>query len=359
MIQDAAMTLRAYLTTVSMIICLAGCSMISRGPREATRYTGNGADLQHVIDTAKRGSTVVCDPEVQLELSEALLITKRMTLKGLNARLPRGLGRTSLIVVDAEGVALTDIELHGNYDSVDQQDRAPLIRIRKGGFRLERCKFYDSSKDGVEISPQSGDADIVGGIVRDIEAFRLGRDAVSISGGNKGLKVRNVSVENVSIKKGYFRGAVEVSDGTDNIRVRKVYAEDCLYAVDVQDHRGQSAANTNIDIEDVTAVNCRHIIRTANSPRGHAKLRFANLTGKNCEAPVRISNTEDVSIDGLRILGHASQKSPPISIENCQGVHLENVSIETAHFSDQPVRLKNCADVKLAGLTCTLFSPSN
>ncbi|MCH8217015.1 MAG: hypothetical protein IH892_09610 [Planctomycetes bacterium] len=303
-----------------------------------------------MIDDAAPGATIVCDTEAQFELSAPLVIKKPMALKGLNARLPRGLGRTSLIVVDAVGVALTDIELHGNYDSVDQQDRASLIKIRKGNFRLERCKFYDSSKDGVEISPESGGTDIVGGIIRDIEAFRIGRDAVSISGGNQGLRVRDVTVENVSLSKGYLRGAVEVSDGTDNIRVRGVYAEDCPYAIDVQDHRGRSAANTNIDIEDVTAVNCRHIIRTANSPRGHAKLRLRNFTGKNCEAPVKISNTKDITIDGLKVLNHQSQKYPPISLENCRGVHLENVSLETAHFADQPVRLKNCADVDLTGI---------
>ena len=35
---------------------------------------------------------------------------------------------------------------------------------------------------------------------------------VSISGGNKGLKVRNLVVENIHLEKGYHRGAVEVSD---------------------------------------------------------------------------------------------------------------------------------------------------
>jgi len=333
--------------------------MFSGGFTEPIRYSGHGETLQQVIDDAPPGATIVCDAERQIELSTALAITKPMTLKGLNARLPRGLGRTSLIVVDAEGVALTDLELHGNYDSVDQQDRAPLIRIRKGNFRIERCKFYDSSKDGVEISPGSGGTDIVGGLIRDIEAFRIGRDAVSISSGNLALRVRDVTVENISIRKGYLRGAVEVSDGTENIRVRNVSAEDCPYAIDVQDHRGRSAANTNIDIEDVTAVNCRHIIRTANSPRGHAKLGLRNFTGKNCEAPVKISNTKNVSIDGLRILGHESQKSPPISIENCQGVNLENVPIVTAHFADQPSRSKNCVDVNLTGLTCTKLSQTD
>ncbi len=111
-----------------------------------------------------------------------------------------------------------------------------------------------------------------GGLIRDIEAFRMGRDAVSLTGGSKGLKIRDVIVERVSLKRGYERGAVEVSDGASNIFVRDVYARDCLYAIDVQDHRGKSAPNRDIVIKNVTAVRCKHIIRTANSPRGHSGL---------------------------------------------------------------------------------------
>ncbi len=98
-----------------------------------------------------------------------------------------------------------------------------------------------------------------------------GRDLVSISGGNRGQRIRNVSVENVRLKKGYLRGAVEVSDGTDNITVRHVYAEQAVYAIDVQDHASARkktaetahpcAPNTNVILEDVLAVDCRHAIQ--------------------------------------------------------------------------------------------------
>src|SRR4029078_769201 len=123
---------------------------------------------------------------------------------------------------------------------------APLVWIQQGDFKVERCSFFDSSKDGVNITPPDGDAgrDIVGGTIRDIKAFRMGRDAVSVSGGNNGLKVRDVTVENVRLEKSYHRGAVEVSDGTNNISVRNVYAQDAVYAIDVQDHGKGSAPNT-------------------------------------------------------------------------------------------------------------------
>ncbi|MCB1123381.1 MAG: hypothetical protein KJT03_17645, partial [Verrucomicrobiae bacterium] len=254
------------------------------------------------------------------------------------ARLPVGLGQTSLIEVTAEGVTLVNLELHGNYDSVDQDNRAALINIYRGNFRVERCWFFDSSKDGVQISPVPGATeDISGGVVRDITAFRLGRDAVSISGGVEGRKIRNVTVDNVSLIKGYLRGAVEISDGTDNIVVRNVYAEDCVYAVDVQDHRRECASNTNVTLENIHAVNCKHIVRTANSERGHAGLTLRNVTGQHCELPVYIHNTESVSISSLKISGHTSSENPPIRFRNCQNVVLDNVEIESVHFATRPI----------------------
>ena len=191
----------------------------------------------------------------------------------------------------------------------------------------------------------------MGGIIRNIRAFRIGRDAVSISGGNRGRRVRDVTVRNVSLKKGLLRGAVEVSDGTDNIKVRGVYAERCAYAIDVQDHGGKSAPNTNIDIQDVTAVNCRHIVRTANSRRGHAGLTLRDLTARRCEAPVRITNTRNVAIDTLKILDHRSRRSAPIDLQNCRGVTLGNVTVETARFADRPVQTRNCHEVDAEDVT--------
>ena len=197
---------------------------------------------------------------------------------------------------------------------------------------------------------QRGGADIVGGVIKDIEAFRIGRDAVSITGGNRGQRVRDVTVENVSLKRGYKRGAVEVSDGTDNITVRNVYAERCPYAIDVQDHGKGSAPNTNVTIENVEAVQCRHIIRTANRPLGHAGLTLRNLTGKGCEYPVQISNTKDVTIENLKILGHTSGKFPPIGLKNCHRVTLTNVTVQRSKFSDKPIQQTKCSGVSVEGL---------
>lgn len=352
--------MKKYALLIWALICSAGCATDLGEPAGSVKYSGGEeGGLQQVIDSALPGTTVICDTHKQLEITTPLIIKKALTLQGLNARLPKSLGRTSIIIVEAKGVTLTNITLYGNYDTVDQKDRASLISVREGNFRIEDCKFYDSSRNGIEVCPKSGGGDIVGGTIRNIEAFRIGRDAVSISGGNQGLRVRDVTVESISLKKGYLRGAVEVSDGTDNIRVRDVYAEDCPYAIDVQNHRGESAPNTNIYIEDVMALNCRHIIRTANSPRGHATLVLRNFTGTGCEAPVQISNFKDVTIEKLTIVKHKSKQSPPVSLTNCQGVNVRNVTTETAHFIGQPVQMKGCTNVTITELTVHKISATD
>ena len=344
------LTWPALLAAAALVALAAPSVSLAQTDARVVNYTGDGSDLQQVLDRAPANATVFCDSKKQLELGQALVVRKPLTLRGLNARLPKGLGKTSLVVVDAEGVTITDVELHGNYDSVSQQARAPLVKIHAGNFRLERCKFYDSSKDGVEVTPKRGSGDIVAGVIKDIDAFRIGRDAVSITGGNRGQRVRDVTVENVSLKKGYKRGAVEVSDGTDNITVRNVYAERCPYAIDVQDHGKGSAPNTNVVIENVEAVQCRHIIRTANRPLGHANLTLRNFTGRGCAYPVQISHTKNVAIEDLKILGHTSGRHPPIGLKNCHGVTLKNVTVQTSTFADKPIQQTKCSGVNVEGL---------
>ena len=151
-------------------------------------FSGDAAELHQVINDAPKNATIVCDGKPQLDISETIFIKKAITLKGLRARLPERLGRTPMIVVQAEGVVLIGIQLHGNYTTVSQNDRAPMIWLQKGGFTVKGCRFYDATKDGIMVTPLDGDGDIDGGSIRDIEAFRMGRDAVSISGGNQGAK---------------------------------------------------------------------------------------------------------------------------------------------------------------------------
>jgi hypothetical protein len=309
-------------------------------------------DLQQVIDTAPSNSIVQCDPNRQLVLARPVTILKPLTLVGLHARLPEKLGNTSLIIVEAKGVAVTDFELVGNGDSVAQNERAPLLVIHAGDFRVERGRFLNSSKDGVMIDGDgSKDEDIVGGVVRDIVGRGVIRDTVSISGSSgSGRKIRNVLVDNVRCYESRLRGAVEVSDGTDNITVRKVYAESAVYALDVQDHNRPGQSNRNVVIEDVYALRCKHAIRTANSRKGHNNLTVRDITADECTIPLQISHTANVNLSNVRVLNHASGKSP-IQITDCHGVTIRDVTVENISFKGAALLLENCSEALVDGFS--------
>lgn len=347
------------LVIVFGVMLLAGtaCLPVSGVESPTVKFTGGEMDLQTLLDKAPEGAVIVCEQAQPLVVTKTITIARPLILRGLKARLPEKLGGMVLLVVEAKGVTLTDIEMHGNYDSVDQRNRAPFIHIKAGEFRVERCKFFDGTKDGINVTPDDGTGDIVGGVIRDIEGFRMGRDVVSLSGGCGGQRIRNVTVENVRLQKGYFRGAVEVSDGTDNITVRRVRAEDAVYAIDVQDHGAMqqgksrpSAPNTNVTVEDVAAVNCKHVIRTANRPLGHANLTLRDFTASNCREPVLISNTTHVRIENLTIINEPVAQKPRITLRNCDDVELQSVKIIGLKDGVKAVDKQNSTNVRIEEL---------
>ena len=288
----------------------------------------SGSDLQKTINDAQAFSTIVCERNERITVSNTFVINKPLTLSGLNAQLVKGLGKTSILRVECDHVSITDFELHGNADSVDQSERAPLLLIEASDFRVERGRFFNSSKDGIEVNTKRGGGDTVGGVIRDIVSDGVVRDTVSISGSfyPDGLKVRNVLVENIRAHNSARRGAVEVSDGVENITVRTVFAENCRYAVDIQDHGHKTQINKNIVVDDVYAVDCRHAIRTENNAFGHENLTIQNVVAKRCERPVEIFNTDRVHLSNIRVLEHSGEH-PATHIKNCSGISILNVDV--------------------------------
>ena len=164
------------------------------------------------------------------------------------------------------------------------------------------------------------------------------------------MRVRDVTVENIRLERSYHRGAVEASDGTDNITIRNVFAQDAVYAVDVQDHGAPSAPNTNILVEHIEALRCKHALRTANGPRGHAQLTLRNIRAIECALPLQISHTTGVQIEQLNILGHTDPKLPPVQLKNCAEVVLKTATIQSRAFAGDPVQLRNTTGVLVEGL---------
>lgn len=304
-------------------------------------------DIRQIIRAAPPHSTIEFNPNIVLTLSSPIVIDKPLTLRGINARLADGIGRISIIVVESKGFRLSDFKLRGNANNVPSDDRAPLVTIRAGDFSVERGIFVNSAKDGVMIQAEA--TDIVGGTVRDVMGIGCVRDVVSIAGGKRAAKIRNVLVENVRAYGSILRGGVEVSDGMDNVTVRKVFARDCVYAVDVQDHNHPRQDNHNVVLQDIYALNCTHAIRTKNTAQGHTNLTIRDVTAEHCKLPLRISNTSNVNLTGVRVLNHDSPE-PPVMVSNCDGVSIRDVLVENVSPAEAALLLQDCDLALIDGL---------
>jgi hypothetical protein len=327
--------------TLYSILIVMAAGLLHAG-NEIT-YNGDGSDLQKVIDAAPKNSVIICDIKKQYNITKTIRIDKPLTVKGLNLLLPKGVKNTVLIHVVADDVTLMDIKVRGNAP-MRGRDSDELIRINGNRFRVERLTMHDANQNGLIINPAQGKGDLVGGTIKDVKAFRVKRDAVSVAGIDGHQRVRDVTVDNVSLIEGKDRGPVEVSDGTDNIRVTNVFAKKCFYAVDVQDHHHLEnlSPNTNIHLENIEAVDCTYIIKTPNIPRGHKNLVMKNISGSRCEVSIVVANTENVLLDGLVVTPKPKKKpakrnrwfrtlpEEPVQIVlvDCKNVVMKGVVIE-------------------------------
>ncbi len=311
-------------------------------------YFHSNGNLQATIDSAPGNAEIICDINDTIVVSATIVINKPLIISGLQATLPDSIGNMPLLQTNSEGFVFTNFILHGNAQTVSQDNRAPLLVVAASDFKLENGKFFNSSKEGVSI--EADEHDVVGGVVRDIYGKGVMRDLVSLNGGYQGKKVRNVLVENIRCDSCVLRGAVEVSNGTDNITVRKVYASKSAYAVDVQDHRKEFQVNQNIVLEDIFAIDCKMGLRTANADYGHHNLTVLNITAVRCDWPIDLSHTSQVTLENVTIMDHNSDKNPPVKIENCHGVSIENVKVKDTGFAGAAVEIINSSEMLLDGL---------
>jgi hypothetical protein len=324
-----------FFAAAVLITTLAGAAYAGE-----TIYVGDD-NLQQVIDNAAPHATIVANRNDEIEISRTIVIDKPLTLVGLNARLKSGLASTPILSVVAEGVRIREFHLTGNGGTVTQEDRvsrASLIVLRRGRFVIENGETNNSAKDGVMITPLAEYGDIEHGLIRNITSRDTIRDTVSIAGdGDQGLFVRHIVVENIRAYNSELRGAVETSDGTEHVTIRDVYAESCLYGVDVQDHNGPGQINRFINIENLTVKNSRFAVRTANHDFGHDGLTIRNVTGTDWPAdakePFQVRNTSNVLIDNVRL--YNCPVAPCMRIRDSDNVTLRDISfIDDGH--DEP-----------------------
>ncbi len=171
--------------------------------------------------------------------------------------------------------------------------------------------------------------------------------------GDQGLTVHNVLIENIRCYDSSLRGAVNIKDGNDNITIRDIYASNSVYAVDIQDHKKPGETNRNITVENVYAVKCRHAVRTNNRDLGHQNLTIRNVTAEQCAIPLRLSNTEHLTLDNVRVLDHqiSEEPYPPILIYNCQGVFVRDVVVKNSNYAGPTLSLVDSGDAVIDGFT--------
>jgi len=292
----------------------------------------------------------------EIEITRTITIDKPLTLVGLNARLQPGLVRTPILSVIAEGVRIRDFHLTGDAESVSQEldFRAPLIVVRRGRFVIENGETNNSAKDGVMITPLSEYGDIEHGVVRNITSRGTIRDTVSISGaGEQGLFVRHVLVGNIRAYDSELRGAVEVSDGSEYITVRDVYAESCNYGVDVQDHNKAGQTNRHVIIDGLHVKNTRMAVRTANHDFGHDGLTIRNVMGTDwpadAEEPFQIRNTSNVLIENVRL--HGCPVGPCLRVRNSNNVTLRDITLVDGGHDGPGLRVEDGNNVLIDNVT--------
>ncbi len=300
-------------------------------------------NLHDVIAEAPPYSIILFDRVQCVELDNTLVIDKPLTLRGLNASLAKGVSLTQLVLVTSENVTITDFELHGNVGTVEYAERASLISIQASNFVVERGLVTKASKHGLEVRNRGGV--VKNGVIRDIVARDIARDGVSIVG--TGGTTKNILIENVRAYNSHDRGAVEASDGSDNITIRNIYAEDCVYAVDViHDHGRPDQVCNNHLVENVHAVRCSRAVQTSNKPLGHSGLILRNIIAEQVDLPVQVSNTAGVIIDGVHVFGH-EKGGPLIRISDCRGVRVSNVTILSGNFEGPAILVSNSTHTEI------------
>ena len=339
---------RLAMIRIALLVALLPASLVrAEAPSHPARVIPVDAkDLARAVRAAPPHAVLVADRAEQVEVSETVRVDKPLTLVGLNMRLRPGLGKVPILEVLSEDVQIREFVLVGNGDSVEQADRAPLIVVRRGRFVIENGRTDNSAKDGVMITPEERFGDIEHGVVRNLTARGTIRDVVSIGGrGDRGLFVRHLVVENIRSYGSKLRGPVEVSDGSEHITVRDIYAESSFYGVDVQDHSRPGMVNRHVLIDGVQVRDCVTAIRTANRDFGHDGLTIRNVSGSDFRAggswsPLHVRNTSNVVIENVLLAGGPLDR-PWLMTENVRNLTLRNVTVVGAAHDGAAIEVRD------------------
>jgi len=313
-------------------------------------------DLRKAIDLASPHSIIVCDRGRRLTLDSTLVISKPLTLKGLNAVLADGVGNTAILEIIADKVRLVDFKLKGNVKTIARHEKESLVKVYGSDFIIENGEVKEASRHGIRVYGGGKKGKITNGVLRNIIGHNITRDVISLEGGGNEQPIDNVLVENIKAYNSPERGVVEVSDGATNVAIRNIYGDSCRYGVNIQEH-DFAQREQNIRIVGVNVKNCPIAV----SSWGSYDQDNRNITIRDIIAeyylpnpnrePISLSHIDNLTIDNVTIFGY--DESPALLIQNCNEVTLRNVMIDGIRQNTYAACIiEDCNDVLVDGLTC-------
>mmetsp|Transcript_14734 Transcript_14734/g.59889 ORF Transcript_14734/g.59889 Transcript_14734/m.59889 type:complete len:735 (-) Transcript_14734:203-2407(-) len=239
-------------------------------------------------------------------IDKPVRVSVPLTIRGVHARVKNG---RFIPVFDVRGdnVTITDCQLVGNFGTIFETRRRPLIYARGSNFVLERLKFFKGSKDGIEVIPRNSHTNkIRNGLIRDIVGYDMNRDVVSLDGNGRnddsgGDIISNITIENVRSHTSLGAGAVEISDGVSKISVRNVYAVNSRYALTVQDHLGVGEENRRIIASNIVADYSRYtLVAQTNFTLAHRRMDARRVMSYMCWKSVFLRHVDKARVMDVR-----------------------------------------------------------
>ncbi|KAJ8906833.1 hypothetical protein NDN08_003319 [Rhodosorus marinus] len=305
-----------------------------------------GSSLREEIEKADKYDILVSNGGCKWEVSKAIIINKPLTLKGIHVTLQSGVVG-SIFSLRSNRITISDFTVIGNRDSVTKGQS--LINAYRSGFVIENGALKSSSSHGIRVAPVSGGLEIDGGVIRDVVGHRNIGNVVLLSTSRGGkTSTRNVLVENVRAYDSKFKGALEVSNGVQDIFAQTLYAERCVFAFAVQDQSLNQQSIRRVFLTSVVARKCDYGVLSKGGVR-HYDISISGVIIENCKTAMTLHNLNWGRVYDVRVID-AGDGKPQIGILKSDNLTLRDVSFMGKSQSGSAVLIRESNKVRVSGV---------
>ncbi|KAJ8903426.1 hypothetical protein NDN08_004534 [Rhodosorus marinus] len=328
------------------VLVLVGC-IFFEGCLGRTIVLTCGNDLKNQVESAKRFDVLVSNGACKWTVGQVIRIAIPLTIKGVHVTLTPGVVIPVFAIFSA-GVTISDFTIIGNRNSVTKAES--LIKVHKGGFVIENGILKASSSHGVRIAPIAGGDKIDGGIIRDLVGYRNMGNLLFISTTNEGrITTKNILVENLRAYDSKFKGALEVSNGVQDIFVQTIYAERCVFAFGMHDQGGKMHNIRRLFLNNVVARNCGFGIQSRTSIP-HFDISISGVIIENCRVALQINNLNWGRLYDVRVIDAGIGRTQ-IAVLNSDNMTVRDVAFIGTSSNGNAVLIKNSSSVRVSGIT--------